>query len=62
MLTYVDNKITTNYQGARVTGSEKTWSLEDLETARGYINQKAGGSKTALLAKIDKIITAVNAM
>ena len=62
MLTYVDNKITTNYQGAKVIGDQKKWSLEDLETARGYINQKAGGSKTALLAKIDKIITAINAM
>lgn len=62
MLTYVNNKINTNYQGAKVSGDQKKWSLEDLATARGYINQKAGGSKAALLAKIDQIITSVNAM
>jgi hypothetical protein len=62
MLTYVNNKIVTNPMGARVTGNDKMWSLEDLNTARGFINEKAGGSKASLLTKIDQIIAAVNAM
>ena len=62
MLTYVNNKITTDPQGAKVTGDDKKWSLEDLNTARGSIEQKAGSSKASLLAKIDQIIAAVSAM
>ena len=62
MLSYVINKINTNPAGAKVTGNDKIWSLEDLNTARGEINQKAGSSKATLLSKIDQIIAAVNAM
>lgn len=62
MLTFVNNKINTNPLAARVYGSDKTFSLEDLNTARGFINEKAGSSKASLLTKIDQIIAAVNAM
>jgi hypothetical protein len=62
MIGYVLNKIATNPAGAKVTGDDKKWSLEDLKTARGFIEQKAGSSKESLLTRMDQIIAAVNAM
>lgn len=62
MLTFILDKQSTNYQSTIVTGDDKKWSLEDLVFAKGYIEQKAGSSKSALLVKINLIIATVNAM
>lgn len=62
MLTFVLNKQSMYYSSTIVIGDEKKWSLEDLIATKGYIEQKAGSSKIALLAKIDQIIATVSAM
>jgi len=62
MLQFVINKIDINYPGTVVRGDDKKWSLEDLTTARGYIEQKAGNNKASLLTKIDQIISTVSGM
>lgn len=62
VLTFVLNKINNARSTMTVSGDDKKYSLEALNTARGYINQKAGSSKSELLSKVDNIIGLVSAM